>query len=74
MPAYYTYLISSLPMLNFSAKAPFSLEGFLIKCKNLVPEKELEEILIRLSGLNEKACVIGDVAKCEVGKENVEFC
>jgi phosphoribosylformylglycinamidine cyclo-ligase len=39
-----------------------------------VPEKELEEILIRLSGLNEEACVIGDVAKCEVGKENVEFC
>jgi phosphoribosylformylglycinamidine cyclo-ligase len=39
-----------------------------------VPEKELEEILIRLSGLNEEARVIGDVAKCEVGKENVEFC
>jgi len=39
-----------------------------------VPEKELEEILIRLSGLNEEARVIGDVTKCEVGKENVEFC
>ncbi len=38
-----------------------------------VPEKELEEILIRLSGLNEQACVIGEVAKCEVGRENVEF-
>ena len=42
MPAYYTYLISSLPMLNFSAKAPFSLGFFLDKCKNLIPDKELE--------------------------------
>jgi phosphoribosylformylglycinamidine cyclo-ligase len=38
-----------------------------------VPEREVEEILIRLSGLNEQAFVIGEVAKCEVGKENVEF-
>lgn len=38
-----------------------------------VPEREVEEILIRLSGLNELAFVIGEVAKCEVGKENVEF-
>lgn len=38
-----------------------------------VPENEVEEILIRLSGLNEPSCVIGEVAKCEVGKENVEF-
>jgi hypothetical protein len=40
MPAYYTYLISSLPRLNFSAKAPFSLGDFFTKCKNLIPEKE----------------------------------
>ncbi|MCX5698399.1 MAG: DUF2764 family protein [Candidatus Omnitrophica bacterium] len=42
MPVYYTYLISSLPMLNFSARAPFSLEDFFAKCKNLIPEKEFE--------------------------------
>ena len=42
MPAYYTYLISSLPMLNFFAKPPFSLEDFFAKCKNLIPEKEFE--------------------------------
>jgi Protein of unknown function (DUF2764) len=42
MPAYYTYLISSLPMLNFSTRAPFSLEDFFAKCKNLIPENELE--------------------------------
>jgi len=38
-----------------------------------VPENEVEEILIRLSGLNEQAFVIGEVAKYEAGKENVEF-
>ncbi len=38
-----------------------------------VPENDVEEILIRLSGLNEPACVIGEVAKCEVGKEIAEF-
>jgi hypothetical protein len=41
MPAYYTYLISSLPTLNFSGKAPFSLQEFFAKCKNLIPEQEL---------------------------------
>jgi phosphoribosylformylglycinamidine cyclo-ligase len=39
----------------------------------VVPEKEAEEVLIRLSGLNEHAYVIGDVEKCEVGKECVEL-
>jgi phosphoribosylformylglycinamidine cyclo-ligase len=38
-----------------------------------VPESETEDVLIRLSGLNERACVIGEVAKCEPGKECVEM-
>jgi phosphoribosylformylglycinamidine cyclo-ligase len=38
-----------------------------------VPESEAEEVLIRLSGLNEQGCVIGEVAKCEPGKESVEM-
>ena len=38
-----------------------------------VPESETEEVLIRLSGLNEQAFVIGEVAKCEPGKECVEM-
>jgi phosphoribosylformylglycinamidine cyclo-ligase len=38
-----------------------------------VPEKEAEEILIRLSGLNELAFIIGEIAKCEPGKECVEM-
>ena len=42
MGAYYTYLISSLPMLNFSAKPPFSPEEFFAKCKELIPETKIE--------------------------------
>ncbi|MRR33506.1 phosphoribosylformylglycinamidine cyclo-ligase [bacterium] len=38
-----------------------------------VPENEAEEILIRLSGLNEQAFVIGEVGKCDVGSECVEL-
>ncbi|MSM38371.1 MAG: phosphoribosylformylglycinamidine cyclo-ligase [Geobacter sp.] len=38
-----------------------------------VPEKETEDILIRLSGLSEQAFVVGEVVKCEEGKECVEF-
>lgn len=38
-----------------------------------VPEEDADEILIRLSGLNEQAFVIGEVAKCEPGKECVEM-
>ncbi len=39
----------------------------------IVPENEVEDVLIRLSGLNEKASVIGEVVKCESGKECVEL-
>jgi phosphoribosylformylglycinamidine cyclo-ligase len=39
----------------------------------VVPEKEAEEVLIRLSGLNEQAYVIGEVGKCDVGSECVEL-
>ncbi|ABQ26341.1 phosphoribosylformylglycinamidine cyclo-ligase [Geotalea uraniireducens] len=38
-----------------------------------VPEKEADEVLIRLSGLNEHAFVIGEIAKCEAGSECVEM-
>jgi phosphoribosylformylglycinamidine cyclo-ligase len=38
-----------------------------------VPEKEAEEVLIRLSGLNERACIIGEIVKCETGGEIVEL-
>ena len=38
-----------------------------------VPEADADEIMIRLSGLNEQAVVIGEIAKCEPGKECVEM-
>jgi len=42
MGAYYTYLISSLPMLSFTSRPPFSQEDFIVKCKGLIPEAEVE--------------------------------
>jgi len=45
MPAYYTFLVSSLRMLNFFSKPPFSLEDFFAKCQNLILDKELEILL-----------------------------
>ncbi len=47
MAAYYTYLIASLPMLNFSSGLPLSLENFLARCQNLIPKKAAE-ILLRV--------------------------
>jgi phosphoribosylformylglycinamidine cyclo-ligase len=38
-----------------------------------VPEQEADEVMIRLSGLNEIAFLIGEVVKCEPGKECVEL-
>lgn len=38
-----------------------------------VPGDQTDDILIRLSGLNENAYIIGEVAKCEQGKEIVEM-
>ncbi|MEI8349425.1 MAG: hypothetical protein WCI77_04670 [Candidatus Omnitrophota bacterium] len=37
MPNFYIYLISSLPMLQFGAKPPFSFEKFLQMCEGLIP-------------------------------------
>ena len=39
----------------------------------MVPEREAEDVMIRLTGLNETAYLIGEVVKCEVGKECVEL-
>jgi len=38
-----------------------------------VPEREAEDVMIRLTGLNETAFHIGEVVKCEAGKECVEL-
>ena len=38
-----------------------------------VPNRDIDDIMIRLSGLHEQAFVIGEIAKCEHGKECVEL-
>jgi hypothetical protein len=40
MAEYYTYLISSLPMLHFGMKPPFSFERFLELCRQLIPNED----------------------------------
>lgn len=42
MTGYYTYLISSLPMLQFGARPPFSFEKFIEKCQTLISDKDIE--------------------------------
>jgi len=44
MPAHYIYLISSLPMLHFMMKPPFTFEGLLDRCRQLIPEKDIKII------------------------------
>ncbi len=38
-----------------------------------VPENDADEVLLRLSGLNEQAFIIGEIGKCEPGGECVEL-
>jgi len=41
MPQFYVYLISSLPMLHFGAKPPFTSEKFLNMCGDFIPDEDL---------------------------------
>jgi len=52
MANFYTYLIASLPMLNFGMKLPFSFERFLEICRQLIPEKDFQ-LLSALPQANE---------------------
>jgi hypothetical protein len=40
MPKFYTYLISSLPVLTFGMKPPFSFERFLGTCRPFISEED----------------------------------
>ena len=44
MSGYYIYLISSLPMLHFGAKPPFSMERFFSICAELISPEDLEAL------------------------------
>ena len=48
MPRYYTYLISSLPLLQFGMKPPFSYQRFLQICQEKIPVQEMS-ILERIT-------------------------
>jgi len=54
MPSYYTYLISSLPMLHFQAKPPFSFERFIEICKDKIAEDDLNIIKLTKDGYSYK--------------------
>jgi hypothetical protein len=41
MASSYPYLISSLPMLHFGARPPYSFEEFLEACRDLIPDQDL---------------------------------
>ena len=42
MPGYYTYLISSLPMLHFGMEPPLPLERFLQLCDGLIADSDID--------------------------------
>ena len=42
MPNYYIYLISSLPMLHFGTKPPFSFEKFLENCRDKIADADID--------------------------------
>lgn len=41
MPNFYTYLISSLPMLHFGARPPFPFDRFLQLCEDIICDDEI---------------------------------
>lgn len=69
-----------LPVFNILQKAGNIEETEMLRTLNcgigmviVVPESQTEDILLRLSGLNEKAYIIGEIAKCDHGSEVVEL-
>lgn len=58
MAAYYPYLISTLPMLHFGIKPPFSSEKFLEICRQFIPEADIEVI--------KKAVINGEYAAAQI--------
>lgn len=58
MTGYYPYLISSLPMLHFGMKPPFSSEKFLEICRQFIPEADIEAI--------KKSAISGECVTAEI--------
>jgi hypothetical protein len=58
MAGYYPYLISTLPMLHFGIKPPFSSEKFLEICRQFIPDADVEMI--------KKASINGEYAAAQI--------
>lgn len=57
MSGYYTYLVSSLPMLHFGTKPPFSFGKFLEICRGLISASDIDTLKISTiieGGVDEK--------------------
>ncbi len=63
MAAYYTYLISSLPMLHFGNRPPLTFKEFLTECTGLIPDEETD-LLKKISK--------GDEALYETGQPTLK--
>ncbi len=73
-PCFFTYLLSSLPMLHFGQKAPLSFETFLEKCENSISEEDFN-ILSSLPHVMEdkelqKAAVVQEFFEFETSLRN----
>jgi hypothetical protein len=44
MATFYPYLISSLPMLQFGGKPPFSFDRFIEMCQGLIPDEDFAQV------------------------------
>jgi hypothetical protein len=58
MSGYYVYLISSIPMLHFGAKPPFSYGRFLEICQGMIPDEEIA-ILKGIASMQQAGYVYG---------------
>jgi hypothetical protein len=58
MSGYYPYLISTLPMLHFGIKPPFSSEKFLEICRQFIPGSDIEMI--------KKAAINGEYTAAQI--------
>ncbi|MCU0651344.1 MAG: hypothetical protein MUC39_00120 [Candidatus Omnitrophica bacterium] len=59
MGSFYVYLISSLPVLHFGMKPPFSFERFLELCKEFVPEED-SQILKNLPAATDYDLIVSE--------------
>ncbi|MCM8797027.1 MAG: DUF2764 domain-containing protein [Candidatus Omnitrophica bacterium] len=86
MPRFYTYLMSSLPSLQFGQKPPFSFERFLALCSEFIPEPDSavlrkldlsynpenfgKEILKKI--ILFETCLRNEIARIRAGKRRID--